>query len=246
MVSSNRKDSLKLFLEYAKSRSTVVRDQIITQHLDLVRRLIKPFLNKGQTDDVLYSTGCIALILAVDRFDPTLNVEFTTYAHATITGELKKHFRDHAWDVKVPRSLKEDYIKVSRATVELTQKLGKSPSIEDLSKHTSLEQERILEALDVTHDFTALSIDSNPDAAHSGSTIHEDLLQLIPSSDLDILDSLDLKKLLDKLPKREQLIVTMIYFDDFSQQDVAERLGISQIHVSRLLKQALETLKSHV
>lgn len=246
MTRTNREDTLKLFLEYAKSRSTQVRDQIITEHLNLVRKLIKPFLYKGQTEDSLYSTGCIALILAVDRFDPNLGVEFTTFAHATITGELKKHFRDQAWDVRVPRSLKEDYIKVNKATSELTQQLGKSPTIQDIAQKTSLDEERVLEAMDVAHDYNALSIQSGGDEDQTRSSIHEDLLSSVTESDLDILDSLDLKTLLDKLPKREQLIVTMIYFDDFSQQDVAKRLGISQIHVSRLLKQALESLKTFI
>ncbi len=232
-----------LFAEFYKTRNPKLREQIITAHLDLVKKTIKPFMHKGQTEDTLFSTGCVGLILAVDRFDPNFDTQFTTFAHATITGELKKHFRDQSWDLKVPRSLKEDYIKVNRAITLLTQNLGHSPSIAEISEQTKLDEERVLEAMEVAQDYSALSIQNTSEDSTASGAIHEDLLNTVGESDLDILDSLNLKALLDKLPKREQLIIEMIYFHEASQQDVAIRLGLSQIHVSRLLKQALQNLQ---
>lgn len=233
-----------LFAEFHRTRDPKLREQIITAHLDLVKKTIKPFLHKGQTEDMLYSTGCVGLILAVDRFDPTFDTQFTTFAHATITGELKKHFRDQAWDLKVPRSLKEDYLKVNRAITQLKQNLGHSPTIAEISEDTKLEAERVLEALEVAQEFSALSIQATNDDSTTSGVINEDFIKPVDDNELGILDSLDLKALLDKLPKREQLIIQMIYFHEASQQDVAIRLGLSQIHVSRLLKQALLNLQS--
>jgi len=234
----------KILEEYCKSRDPKLREQIILGHLDLVHRVKKQYMGKGLSADTLYSVGCIGLIQAVDRFDPTEGAQFSTYAHALISGEIKHHFRDKTWAVSIPRSLKEDYAKVNKEIDRFTRKFHRSPSIEQLAATLQLTEERVIEAIEVGKDYYSLSLDtpSQQDSESSTASLGEQLSQDQQTGE-EILDSLELKEVLHKLPKREQLVITLIYLHDMSQQKVADRLEISQNHVSRLLRQGIAQLK---
>ena len=161
-----------------------------------------------------------------------------------ISGEIKHHFRDNTWDVSVPRSLKEDYYKVNKVLEKLTLQLQKSPSVKEIAKELDMSTERVIEVLEVAKDYQSISLDK-PTHNEEDSSSNKIESQIIECSDQaqKFLNSVDLNKIINQIPKREQLVVELTYFHDMSQQQIAQRLNMSQIHVSRLLRQALDKLK---
>jgi len=233
-----------LYEKYYSTHDHAIREKIILNNLHLVQKIIRKFLGKGLSKETLFSTGCIALIHAVDRYDPHQGVLFSTYAYSVISGEIKHHFRDQAWDVSVPRSLKEDYIKINREIDKLTQKRGRYPTISEVSSKLELSEERVIEALEVGKDYHSLSLDSP--TSQNDENQSSSIMAQLAGNDLskeEFLESIDLKEAVNQLPQREQLIVKMIFFQEMNQQDIAKRLNISQIHVSRLLRKAVALLK---
>lgn len=232
------------FEEFFKTKDPKLREQIILDHLSLVHKIKNKFLGKGLPPDTLYSVGCIGLIQAVDRFDPNQGAQFSTYAYAIISGEIKHHFRDKAWAVSVPRGLKEDYQKINKTIQTLSQKLKTSPNTTQIAKELQITEERVLEALEAGREYTSLSLDAPAqNSTETTSSLGEQISENRNQQD-EFMNSFDLKEVLHQLPKREQLVITMSYLHDLSQQQISERLGVSQNHVSRLMKQALEKLQN--
>lgn len=223
-----------LFKQFYQNHDPALREKIILNHLELVDKLVKKFSGKGISKEALHSVGCIALIHAVDRYNPNLGTLFSTYAYSIIAGEIKHHFRDQAWDVSVPRGLKSDYLRVNKEVEKLTQKMGRSPTFGDLANHLEMSQERIIEVLEVGKDYQSLSLEA-PDFLTPLAKKDQDLEKMI--------DSIDLKKALKHLSGREQLIIELALIFEMTQQEISKRLGMSQIHVSRLLRGALEKLR---
>ena len=221
---------------------TAARDQLVALHLPLVEHLARRFRNRGEPYDDLMQVGTIGLIKAIDRFDPERGVEFSTYATPTVVGEIKRHFRDKGWAIRVPRRLQELRLSLGLAGAELAQELGRSPTVGELADRLGLEPDRVLEGIESANAYTTLSLDAPETADDPRTTVG----QAIGIED-DALENVEyraaLRPLLAKLDERERQILLLRFFGGKTQSQIANELGISQMHVSRLLSRTLESLR---
>jgi RNA polymerase sigma-B factor len=232
----------RLFADYRRTRDPAIREQLVEQYAALVRSLARRFAGRGEPLEDLEQVGYLGLIAAIDRFEPELGLEFTTFATPTILGEIKRYFRDKSWAVRVPRRLQETYTKVVRAQEELGQQLGRSPSVAEIAARLELEPEEVLQALEAGPAHRAVSLDGpapgGDDAGEMGDRIGQED---------ENLSRIELRQLLGSalqhLTPREQEIMLLRFVEELPQTEVARRLGISQMHVSRLQRAALEQLK---
>lgn len=234
----------ELFRNYVRTRSRRTRDQLVMMHQNLVRFLAGKFANRGEPLEDLVQVGVIGLINAIDRFDPGRGTKFSTYATPTIVGEIRRHFRDKAWSLKVPRRLQELNLAANKAADELSQRLGHPPTIQEIATHVGATEEEALEAIELGNAYDTVSLDSK--LVHEGESAPLTLAEFV--GDLDVsLQSIetygDLKQAMDSLEPREKAIIYFRFFKDMSQTEVAKRLNISQMHVSRLQQKALRRLK---
>ncbi|WP_432829874.1 SigB/SigF/SigG family RNA polymerase sigma factor [Dactylosporangium sp. CA-092794] len=222
-----------------------IRGRIIELYLPLAEYLARRFRNRGEPIDDLNQVAGVGLIKSVDGYDPTRGAAFTSYAIPMIVGELKRHFRDKGWDVRVPRRLQELRLEISKISGDLAQELGRSPTIADLATRLDVGEEEIIEGLESSHAYRALSINAPAGTEDSGA----ELADLLGTADraLEAVDDREsLRPLLARLPVREQRIIALRFFGNLSQTQIAERLGISQMHVSRLLARALTFLRGEL
>lgn len=213
---------------------------IVSHNLGLVRSVLKRFSNRGYDTEDLFQLGCIGLIKAIQKFDSKYEVRFSTYAVPMIIGEIKRFLRDDGI-IKVSRSLKQTANKVKMAKESLTKILGREPSIEEISEEIKIDTEDIIMALDSNHqpDYLYDVIHQN-----DGSPIHLiDKVSNNQSEDLEILDRITLKQVLNELKPRDRQIIVLRYFQDKTQTEIADLLGISQVQVSRIEKRVLENMK---
>jgi RNA polymerase sigma-B factor len=221
-----------------------LRDELVHRHLPLVHFLARRFRDRGEALPDLVQVATIGLIKAVDRYDPARGVEFTTFATPTIAGEIKRHFRDRAWAVRVPRRLQEQKAVVSRATTDLFQTLSRSPTVTELAAHTALSEEQVLESLETVHAYATVSLDAETDGESqaTGSWLGETLGELDAALEkVEYRESL--RPMLEKLGEREKQILLLRFFSGMTQSDIASEVGISQMHVSRLLARTLARLR---
>lgn len=224
-------------------RRAALRDELVTMNLPLVEHLARRFRDRGEAHEDLVQVGTVGLIKAVDRFDTDRGVEFSTYATPTIVGEIKRHFRDRGWAVRVPRRLQELRINLARATSELSQESGRAPTVAELAKHLNISEDEVLEGLESAQAYATSSLDAGSqdgdEAISLGSTMGDE------DEALEGVDNREsLKPLLAALPERERRILLLRFFQNKTQSEIAEELGISQMHVSRLLARTLETLRA--
>jgi len=225
------------------ARRRAVRDELVHLHLPLVEHCARRFRNRGEPFEDLLQVGTIGLLKTVDRFDPGRGVEFSTYATPTIVGEIKRYFRDKGWAIRVPRRLQELRMQISATTAELTQSLGRSPTPRELAEAIGCTVEEIVEGIESSNAYATLSLEANDDGHEgAGATIlgtmgaEDDHLEHV-----EIRESL--KPLLDALPAREKRILLLRFFMNRTQTQIAEEIGISQMHVSRLLTRTLARLR---
>lgn len=220
------------------------RDGLVADHLPLVRRLCSRFSNCGEPMEDLVQVGSIGLLKAIGKYDPDRGSEFIAFAVPVIVGEIKNYFRDHGWSVKLPRKLQRQTLLV-RTTVEtLSQRLGRSPTIREIAESTGLSEEEVYDTFEVVKCGKPMSLE-----AESNKNGNEDVFRLLdclgsthPQLEA-VADRIDLVNAFGYLDKREKSIVHLKFYDDLSETKIAERLGISQMHVSRLLRDALTKLK---
>ncbi len=221
-----------------------LRDDLVVAHLNLVRYLAVKFANRGEALDDLIQVGTVGLIKAIDRFDLERGVEFTTYATPTIVGEIKRYFRDKGWAVKVPRRLQELNLAVNRAIEKMTIELGHSPTVAELAGRLHASQEEILEAQELGQAYNLLSLDT--EVSGEGDKNAQTLADYIGKDDLELahlVDRTNLERAFDVLTGRERIILFLRFYESISQTEIAKRLNVSQMHVSRLQQKALEKLK---
>jgi RNA polymerase sigma-B factor len=219
------------------------RDQLVELMAPLAQRLAGRYRHTTEPQDDLEQVAYLGLIKAIDRFDPDLG-SFTRYAVPTILGELKRHFRDRGWAMHVSRSLQERFLKVGDAVDELTTRLGRSPTPRDIAEHTGFSLEEVLEALDVSSAYAPAALDAPRGGEEDeGSTLGDTLGAHDPGYDRAELGA-TLGPALRALPEREQAILHMRFVEDLTQSEIAERIGISQMHVSRLLRRSIERLSA--
>lgn len=236
----------ELFRLYKEKGDEEARDQLIVSHLNLVRFLASKFKNRGEPLDDLVQVGTIGLIKAIDRFDPERGLEFTTYATPTILGEIKRHFRDKGWSIRVPRRLQELSAKVNQATDELTVELQRSPSVEEIAAKLGVGAEEILEAMESSGAYTSVSLEAGGSSEDDEAPA---LIDRLGSVDED-LDASDDRMVIDDAIRdfspREQEIVRMRFIDGLTQVEIAKRLGVSQVQVSRLLRRTLRKIQEKI
>lgn len=204
-------------------------------HERLAVHLARRFTNRGVPDDDLEQVAFLALLGAIERFEPDRGVEFSSFATPTILGALKRHFRDVGWSVRVPRRLQELHLELNHHVTKLTQELGRAPSIAEVARSAHASTEEVLEALEAAQAYRAAPLAGGPDGAGPADEVD-------PFSTVDDRDTV--QRLLCRLPAREQLIVRLRFHEEMTQAAIAERLGISQMHVSRLLRQSLAALRA--
>jgi RNA polymerase sigma-B factor len=237
----------KLFAEYQESRDPKLREQLILAHMNLVRYLARKFGNRGEPLEDLIQVGTIGLINAIDRFDATRGIRFATYATPTILGEIRRHFRDRGWAVKVPRRLQELSLAVNKAVDKMTQELDRAPTIADIAERLEVSEEEAMEAMELGEMYELPSLDR--DMGGEGGDSPAVLADYIGEADKEIERferRTRLSEALKALGARERQIIEMRFFDNLSQTEVARRLSISQMHVSRLQHRALERLRELV
>ena len=245
MVSTEvRLERRRLLEAFKRDGDLAARDQLIADLMPLVRSLALRYSGRGESIEDLVQVGSIGLIKAVDRFDPDRGVELTTYAVPTILGEIQRHFRDKAWAVHVPRSVKELRLRLARLLDVMSAELGRSPTIEELAKAADSDEEAVIEALESDQAYTARSL-SAPIDDEAGGTLSD----LVGESDGGYahveVDSLVVAGL-DALEPRERRIVELRFFAGLTQSQIAAEIGISQMHVSRLLRAALQTMRGRI
>jgi RNA polymerase sigma-B factor len=220
-----------------------LRNDLVRQHLALSVHLARRFTNKGISDDDLLQVAAVGLVNAVERFDPDRGVEFASFAAPTILGELKRHFRDRGWAVRIPRRLQELNLRLTTVADELSHQLGRSPTIAELAARSGASEEEVLEALDASRAYR-----SRPTGTGRDPETDEPELEL-GEDDLELLRSdgrLEVQRIFAALPRRDQLILHMRYYDEMTQQQIADRLGVSQMQISRLLARVLAQLRAEL
>jgi RNA polymerase sigma-B factor len=236
------KDEVKqLFRELRENEDQDIRNKLIESHLGLVEYLARRFSGRGEPLDDLVQVATIGLVKAVDRFDPDRNVEFSTYATPTIVGELKRHFRDKGWAVRVPRRLQELNLRLGPVISKLSQELQHSPTVAEIAKEAEATEDEVLEALDSAHAYSLISLDAG--ASDEGLSYHEQIGDVDEALEA-LEDRVSVAPLLRGLPPRERRMLHLRFFKGLTQSEIAEELGISQMHVSRLLAKTLATLRS--
>ena len=236
-----------LLRRYHEQGDLAARKQLIERYMSLVRSLARRYSYRGEQLEDLVQIGAIGLIKAIDRFDVNRGVELTTYATPNIIGEIKRHFRDRGWAVRVPRGLQELNIQLSRLIEELTVQLGRSPTIAELAKGAGVSEEEVLEALESGRAYSSLSLSA-------GSAGHDE------DGELDPLDSLGTEEHQYEvsedravlapgfrvLDERERKILHLRFFEGLTQSQIAQQVGISQMHVSRLIRRSLEKIREEI
>jgi len=222
--------------------SAAERDEMITANLGLAHQLARRFLHRGEPMDDLVQVASVALVKSVDRFDPSRGVDFAAFATRTIIGELKRHFRDKGWAVRASRRVQELYLELGHATGTLVQELGRNPTVAELARATDASEEAVIEAIEAGQGYRATSIDASE---------HEDDPLSARLGEVDEhYDSVDDRALLGPalatLPTREQAILRMRFIEGLTQSEIAVAVGVSQMHVSRLLATSLDKLRQSI
>jgi RNA polymerase sigma-B factor len=241
---ATERERKRLLHAYKSDGDTAARDQLIADLMPLVRSLALRYVGRGEMLDDLIQVGSIGLINAIDRFDPERGVELTTYAVPTILGEIQRHFRDKAWAVHVPRSVKELNVRLARLLDSLTAELGRSPTIEELARAADAEEEQVVEALESANAYSVRSLSAPFDDDSQAS-----LPELIGEEERGyegVEDGALVEAGLEGLDERERRIVELRFFQGLTQSQIAAEIGISQMHVSRLLRRALHTMRGRI
>ena len=237
----------QLLYRYHHDGDLSAREQLITLYLPLVRSLARRYSYRGEQLEDLVQVGCIGLIKAIDRFDIERGVELTTYATPNIIGEIKRHFRDKGWAVRVPRGLQELNVRLSKLIEELTVQLERSPTIPELAKAANSTEEEVLEALETGQAYSSVSLSSGPQGG-------DDDGELDPLESFGVLeeqyaiteDRAVLAPGFAALDERERFILHLRFFEGLTQSQIASRVGISQMHVSRLIRRSLSKIKNEI
>lgn len=230
-------DPLALFRRYRETGSRAVRNELVEQNMGLAAHIAKRYARNESGDDIR-QVAMLGLVKAVDRFDPTIGTPFGSFAGLTIEGEIKRHFRDRSWTVRVPRSAKELHAAIRRGSDEMAQRLGRSPTVEELAEELVISRDDVLRGLSAGAAYQVESIDVAGRAEH------------VVATEEPTFEATDRKAVVDdliaRLPERERRIVELRFYAEKSQSEIAELVGVSQMHVSRLLRRALETMRGRL
>jgi RNA polymerase sigma-B factor len=227
------------FEEYRRTNDRRLRNDLVTETLSIAEACARRFANRGEPLADLEQVAMLGLVKAVERFDPKFGVPFAGFAVPTITGELRRHFRDATWAVKVPRRAKDLHVRIPTVVSQLSAQTGRTPTPQEIATELGISIDDLLDALDAGAAYRTTSTDTTEGAlAASHSTGGSEISEGLPPDERVLLT-----QLLETLDERERTIVYLRFFEDLSQSEIAERVGMSQVHVSRLLRRALRDLK---
>jgi RNA polymerase sigma-B factor len=233
---------LERFRAYRRTGDRRLRNELIEEHRWVAVHCARRFNNRGEPLDDLVQVGQLGVLKAVERFDPEHGVSFTTFAIPTVMGELRRHFRDATWAVRVPRKIKDLHVELGSTVEFLTTKLGRSPRVDELAQHMGVTSDEVLEAMDAGSAYRAAPL--APPAGDDGSSTSDAEAVGEDDTDLDLADvRVAVRKLLRGLEPRERRIVYLRFFEGLSQSEIAEQVGVSQVHISRLLRSSLDRLR---
>jgi RNA polymerase sigma-B factor len=232
---------LEKFVQYRLTEDRRLRNELIEHYTRLAEFLARRLANRGEPIDDLRQVALVGLLKAVERFDPHRGLQFSSFATPTITGELKRHFRDRGWAVRVPRRVQELHLQLDRTTATLSQELGRPPTPAEIAERAGVTEEDVLEGMEAGGLYRLASIDgqADDDVPSPAARLGESDEELEAVDDRVLVESL-----LDALPEREQRIVYLRFYEGLTQSEIADEVGISQMHVSRLLVKSLDLLAS--
>lgn len=236
----------ELFRRYKEEGDVEAREKLVMSHMNLVRFLANKFKNRGEPLDDLIQVGYLGLLKAIDRFDPSRGLEFTTYATPTIMGEIKRHFRDKGWSVRVPRRLQELSAKVNQATDVLTTELQRSPKIDEIAEYLDASVDEVLEAMESSSAYSSVPLEG------TGNNDNDDAPSVLDryateDSALNFTDDrLIIEEALKGFSPREREVIDLRFLQGMTQIEIAEQLGISQVQVSRLLRRTLKKIQDKI
>ena len=243
----------ELLARFRATRDRGTRNEIIEAHRWLAQVVARQFSHRGEPLDDLVQVATIGILKAVERFDPSFGVAFRTYASSTAQGELRRHYRDTTWRMRVPRRLQERYLDVNAAVDRLAGVLGRSPTVDDLAEHLRLSPEQVIEAIWVGTNYRPLPLTSAPadtDANRPEGSVAEGEISQGRDDGLEgleqLLTTVEMRAAIAALPRRERQIVYLRYFEERTQSEIADSMGISQVHVSRLLRAAVAKLRARM
>jgi RNA polymerase sigma-B factor len=232
-------------LEERDPRRDVLRDEIVTGFLPVAAHIARRFAHRGEPLEDLVQVATVGLIHAVDRFEPDRGSDFFSFAVPTISGEVRRHFRDLGWSMRVPRRLKDMHVAINTAVSELSQQLGRAPRPSEIAQRLDLPVAEVLEGLEAAEAYRSSSLDEMLSSEQGSATVGE----LVGAADAE-LDRVEyrqvLQPLLDELPPRERTILMLRFFGNLTQTQIGEQVGVSQMHVSRLLGQTLERMRKQL
>ncbi len=230
---------------FARTRDPELKREVASAYRGLVIYLARGFAQRGEPLEDLIQQGFVGLLKAIDRFDPERGVKFTTYATPTVTGEIRRYFRDKGWDVQVPRRLKEMHLKVRRAREDLTAANSESPTLKEIAEHIREDVAQVEDAVQVQHAYNSYSLEERIGNDDGGTpTTLGDLIGDEERGYDRAINHQDIARAMQTLPERQRFILEWRFFGGLTQREVGARLGISQMHVSRLERRALESMKS--
>jgi RNA polymerase sigma-B factor len=236
-------DERSLLRQYAKNPSQQVQTELVDRFMPLARRLASRYAGGAEPFEDLLQVACVGMVKAIDRYDPERGTTFSTFAVPTILGELKRHFRDRGWSIRVPRDIQERILKVEKANAELPSKLGRVPTVADVGQKLGLTEEEVLEAMHASQGHHALSLDVSPmiDGDEPAP-----LRERIGDVDLgyEVVEyGAAIAPALAEISERDRRILHLRFVEDLTQREIAAQVGISQMHVSRILRSTLDLLR---
>lgn len=242
----DKEKTRELFRRFKEEGDMDAREKLVMSHLNLVRFIANKFKNRGEPIDDLIQVGYLGLLKAIDRFDPSRGLEFTTFATPTIMGEIKRHFRDKGWSVRVPRRLQELSAKVNQATDTLTSQLQRSPTIAEIADYLDATVDEVLEAMESSSAYSSVSLEA-PSGADDDDT--PSVIDRYATEDSDLAftdDRIIIEEALASFSPREREVIEMRFLKGMTQIEIAEKLGISQVQVSRLLRRTLKKIQDKI
>lgn len=242
----DKEKTRELFRRFKEEGDMDAREKLVMSHLNLVRFIANKFKNRGEPIDDLIQVGYLGLLKAIDRFDPSRGLEFTTFATPTIMGEIKRHFRDKGWSVRMPRRLQELSAKVNQASDTLTSQLQRSPTIAEIADYLDATVDEVLEAMESSSAYSSVSLEA-PSGADDDDT--PSVIDRYATEDSDLAftdDRIIIEEALASFSPRERDVIEMRFLKGMTQIEIAEKLGISQVQVSRLLRRTLKKIQDKI
>ena len=231
---------------YARQPSQELRDELVIRFMPLARKLAARYVGRTETYDDLLQVACLGLVQAIDRFDPDQGTAFSTFAVPTILGELRRHFRDRTWAIHMPRGLQETILKVEKATEELPTELGRAATVTDIAERLGLGEEKVLEAINASQSRYSRSFEDSPLNENGEAIPLSERIGEVDGRLRTVDESVDVEEAMRALSDRDREVLRLRFVEDMTQREIAERVGVSQMQISRILRMTLDRLRSAV